>query len=114
MKDKRTVLFIEDATLLRKTLCDLLQADGFRVSGCGDGALALDAAEKNDFHFIITDYRMPSMNGVDVTRRLRGRFPEAVIIGVSWEDRQKDFLAAGADVFLQKPFEYDDLVKLMY
>ena len=113
MDGKRTVLFIDDAALLRKTLCDLLQADGFQVCGCRDGAAALDAAEKGDFHFIITDYRMPNMNGADVTRCLRSRYPASVIIGVSWEDMQKDFLAAGADAFLQKPFEYDELVKLM-
>jgi two-component system response regulator QseB len=113
MEGKRTVLFIEDATLLRKTLCDLLQNDGFQVNECRDGASALDAAEKDDFHFIITDYHMPNMNGADVTRHLRRRFPASVIIGVSWEDMQKVFLAAGADAFLQKPFEYDELVRLM-
>jgi DNA-binding response OmpR family regulator len=113
MEGKRTVLFIDDAGSLRKILCDLLRADGFQVRECKDGASALDVAEKGDFHFIITDYRMPNMNGADVTRQLRGRFPASVIIGVSWEDMQKVFLAAGADAFLQKPFEYDELLKLL-
>ena len=113
MAGKRRVLFVEDAVSLRKTLCDLLQADGFQVCECSDGASALDAAEKGDFHVIITDYRMPNMNGADVTRRLRSRFPASVIIGVSWDDMRKVFLSAGADAFLQKPFEYDDLVKLL-
>ena len=113
MAGKRRVLFVEDAVSFRKTLCDLLQADGFQVCECGDGASALDAAEKGDFHVIITDYRMPNMNGADVTRRLRSRFPASVIIGVSWDDMRKVFLSAGADAFLQKPFEYDDLVKLL-
>ncbi len=113
MAGKRRVLFIEDAVSFRKTLSDLLQADGFQVRECSDGASALDASVENDFHVIITDYRMPNMNGADVTRRLRSRFPASVIIGVSWEDMQKVFLAAGADAFLQKPFEYDELVRLM-
>ncbi len=113
MEDNRTVLFIEDIAPLRRTLCDLLRAEGFQVRECGDGASALAASEKGDFHFIITDYRMPNMNGADLARRLRGRFPASVIIGVSWEDRRKDFLAAGANFFLQKPFEYDELIKLM-
>jgi DNA-binding response OmpR family regulator len=113
MAGKRRVLFIEDAVSFRKTLCDLLVADGFQVRECGDGTSALDAAEKGDFHVIITDYRMPNMNGADITRRLRSRFPASVIIGVSWDDMRKVFLSAGADAFLQKPFEYDDLVKLL-
>jgi two-component system response regulator MtrA len=113
MAGKRRVLFIEDAVSFRKTLCDLLVADGFQVCECGDGASALDAAEIGDFHVIITDYHMPNMNGADVTRRLRSRFPASVIIGVSLDDMRKVFLSAGADAFLQKPFEYDDLVKLL-
>ncbi len=113
MGGKRTVLFIEDAAPLRETLCDLLQADGFRVHGCKDGTAALDASAAKDFRIIITDYSMPGMNGADVTKRLRARFPAAIIIGISLNDRSGAFLAAGADAFLQKPFEYDELVKLM-
>ncbi len=113
MEGKRTVLFIEDAAPLRKTLCDLLQADGFHMRGCRDGASALEASAEKDFHIIITDYSLPDMTGADVTKRLRARFPAAIIIGISLNDRSGAFLAAGADVFLQKPFEYDELVKLM-
>jgi len=113
MGGKRTVLFIEDAAPLRETLCDLLQADGFQVRGCKDGTSALDASAERDFHIIITDYSMPDMNGADVTKRLRARFPSAIIIGISLNDRRGAFLAAGADAFLEKPFEYDELVKLM-
>jgi len=113
MAGKRTVLFIEDAAPLRETLCDLLRADGFQVRGCKDGASALETSAEKDFHIIITDYRMPDMNGAEVTKRLRSRFPAAIIIGISLNDRSGAFLAAGADAFLQKPFEYDELIKLM-
>jgi DNA-binding response OmpR family regulator len=113
MAAKRSVLLIEDAAAFRKILCDLLQADGFQVRSCSDGASALNTAEIDDFHVIITDYRIPNMNGADVTKKLRARFPESIIIGISLEDMRKEFLAAGADAFLQKPFEYDDLVKLI-
>ena len=113
MADGKSVLFIDDAVSFRETLCGMLRVDGFEVHGCRDGALALEAAEKRDFHFVITDYRMPNMNGADVTKRLRSRLPASVIIGVSWDDARDAFLAAGANAFLQKPFEYDELIKLM-
>ncbi len=113
MKGKRSVLVVEDNLPFREAQCNLLEADGFDVRGCGDGTSALDAATKKNFHVIITDYRMPIMNGVEVTKRLRMRFPASIIIGVSSDDLSEDFLAAGADAFLQKPYEYADLVKLM-
>lgn len=113
MEGKRTVLVIEDTVLVRETLRDMLKADGFEVRECGDGASALDAAAKSDFHIIITDYRMPNMNGVEATKHLRLRFPASVIIGVSSDDRRADFLAAGADAFLLKPYRYDDLINLL-
>lgn len=113
MESKRTVLVIEDALLVRECLCDLLKDDGFEVNDCGDGMSALDAATKNDFRVIITDYRMPNMNGAVVTARLRARFPASIIIGTSLDDRRKDFLAAGADAFLQKPYEYAELADLI-
>jgi DNA-binding response OmpR family regulator len=113
MEGKRTVLVIEDTLLLRESLCAVLQTDGFEVRGCEDGTSALNAAAENDFHVIITDYRMPNMNGVDVTKHLRLRFPVAIIIGVSSDDKRTDFLAAGADVFLLKPYRYGDLLTLI-
>lgn len=113
MKSKRTVLVIEDLLPIRELLCDLLTKGGFEVRGCEDGATALDAAAKNTYHFIITDYRMPNMNGVDVTKHLRTRFPASVIIGVSSDDKRADFLAAGANAFLLKPYRYKDILFLL-
>ena len=113
MKCKRTVLVIEDTLLVRECLSHALEAYGFEVCDCEDGPSALAVAAENDFHIIITDYRMPNMNGVEATKHLRLRFPVAIIIGVSSDDKREDFLAAGADAFLLKPYRYDDLINLL-
>jgi DNA-binding response OmpR family regulator len=113
MEAKRTVLVIDDTLLIRECLCYALEADGFEVFDCEDGLSALGAAAEKDFHIIITDYRMPNMNGVEVTKHLRLRFPAAIIIGVSSDDKRADFLAAGADAFLLKPYTYDSLITFL-
>lgn len=113
MKERRKVLVVEDIEVIREALCSVLEADGFEVHGCHDGKSALAAALKREFQVIITDYRMPNMSGADVARYLRMRFPASVIIGMSSDDKKRDFLAAGADAFLLKPYVYDDLIKLM-
>ncbi len=113
MNSGKSVLIIEDVLPLKEYLCASLKADGFRVQCCDDAASALAAASKKDFHIIITDYRLPHMNGAEATRILRMRFPLAIIIGVSSDDRKDDFLSAGANAFLPKPYIYNDLVKLI-
>lgn len=113
MNGKRAVLVIEDVSVIREALCSILESEGFEVSGCDDGTSALAAASEKDFHIIITDYRMPKMNGVDATKHLRMRFPLSIIIGISSDDKGEDFLLAGADAFLLKPYRYDDLANLI-
>lgn len=113
MKNRKSVLVIEDISPVRELLCDILEDSGFTVRGCGDGTSALDAAADNEFHVIVTDYRIPDMYGTDVAKHMRMRFPFSIIIGVSSDDKRKDFLAAGANAFLLKPFSIGDLVSLM-
>ena len=113
MKNTKTVLVIEDARLLRELLCGLLEDSGFEVRGCKDGVSALEAAAETTFHVIITDYRMPNMNGIEATKHLRKRFPASIIIGVSFDDMEKAFLAADADAFLLKPYHPEDILNLM-
>ncbi len=112
MEGRKNVLVIEDVSSVREFLCQLLTNDGFEVQGCDDGMSALTASER-PVHVIITDYHMPNMNGIEATRQLRARFPAAIIIGVSSDDKGKDFLAAGADAFLLKPYRYADLLSII-
>ena len=113
MESTKTVLIIEDTREVRELLCGLLEARGFEVWCCEDGAAALEAAAETVFHVIITDYRMPNMNGIDATKHLRKRFPASLIIGVSSDDMGKAFLAAGANAFLLKPYRTRDIFNLM-
>jgi CheY-like chemotaxis protein len=93
-------------------LCSVLEECGFETHGCGDGISALAAAAARCFDCAITDYRMPKMNGVELTRHLRGRFPALLIIGVSIQDKKKEFLEAGADGFRLKPLRLGDIETL--
>lgn len=63
--------------------------------------------------FVITDYDMPGMDGLTLTRRLREMLPAAVIIGMSGRDFRMAFLQAGVNDFVQKPFVLYDLVMMI-
>ena len=72
----------------------------FRETACE----ALLNSRIEEYDYILVDHHTPGMNGLALTRRLRERYPLAIIIGMSTEDREVAFLRAGANDFLRKPF----------
>jgi len=113
MKRKNAVLIVEDDNMTRELLCCAVDACGFEAHGYSDGIAALAAAAACCFDCVIIDYRMLKMNGVELTRHLRARFPALFIIGVSIEDKKNEFLEAGADGFRLKPFRLRDIEALL-
>ena len=96
------VLIVDDNQLTRDVLKKLLESEGFSVTCCGDGRSAIDLAKEVKFNTFLIDYRMPGMNGDEVTVQLRRSYPEAFIIGFSMEHKDRAFLTAGANTFLFK------------
>jgi CheY-like chemotaxis protein len=68
---------------------------------------------KREFDYIITDYNMPGMDGIELTRRLSELFSRAIIIGISGEDQGMAFLEAGANGFLAKARRLYQLVMML-
>ncbi len=112
-KEKKTVLIVDDNGAVSGVLREILEPTGLAVSCCGEGYSALELSEKKCFDVIITDYRMPGMTGADIARLLRAQCPDALIIGISAGHKDKEFIEAGADVFLKKPFPFRDLVSMI-
>jgi DNA-binding response OmpR family regulator len=113
MTEKKTVLIIDDDKAISGFLHEMLQSDGFEVSCCDDGMSALGLAKEKCFDVVITDYRMPGMDGVEITRSLRLQCSGSFIIGISSECKGKNFFDAGADAFLKKPFPFKDLISII-
>lgn len=113
MNSKKTVLIVDDDDIFREALHNILTSAGFSVSCCHAGPAALELSERKSFHAIITDYHMDEMNGADVAKKLRIQCPDSLIIGISGELREKDFLKAGADAFVNKPFSPNELVSII-
>ncbi len=114
MPEKEPVLIIDDDPMISGALSALLDADGFEVRCCADGKSALDAARERCYRVVITDYHMPGMSGTEIVRLLRVQCPYAFIIGLSAEQKGRDFLEAGANVFLNKPFRPNELMSLIH
>ncbi len=113
MRGKKKVLLIEDEEAIRAFIFEMLTADGFEVRCYDNGLSALDRSKEDCFDIVITDYRMRGIDGVEAARLLRVRCPDAIIIGISGENKKRDFLKAGADAFLKKPFFFLDLLTMI-
>lgn len=98
------VLIVDDQEPIRHCLEYALDSCGYEVKTCCSAYEALNLCRIRPYDYVVTDYDMPGMNGIELTRRLRTMMPRAVIIGTSGFDRGMDFLQAGANDFRRKPF----------
>lgn len=98
------VLVIDDCEEIRHCLHYALESYGYEVVSCANARDAIALVRNEPFGFVITDYEMPDMDGVTLTRALRMFMPRTIIIGVSAIDCGEEFLRAGANDFRQKPF----------
>lgn len=107
---KRRILVVDDTPLIREHLRVILEMDGFEVETAADGRSALAAVRERLFHLVITDLRMPDMNGIELLTRARAeKLPFGVIVLTGHGDTliALDAMKAGADDFVTKPYEPD-------
>jgi DNA-binding NarL/FixJ family response regulator len=116
MADPIRVLIVDDQRLMREGLHTLLELEeGMQVAGeAGDGQAALEAYERLQPDVVLMDIRMPGMDGVEATRRLRSRWAGArVIILTTFDDDESVFegLRAGAVGYLLKDVSGQELAE---
>jgi DNA-binding NarL/FixJ family response regulator len=93
------VLLVDDQQLMREGLRTLLEMDGIAIVGeAADGAAAVQAFEELSPDVVLMDIRMPKMDGVEATRRIRGRSPGAKILILTTFDEDELVFEAVRDV----------------
>lgn len=109
--DKR-VLLVEDEPSVATVVARSLETAGFESTIEIDGARALDIASNDSFDIVILDLTLPSLDGVEVCRRLRevSTVPILIVTGRSETSQVVEGLEAGADDYLCKPFKMEELV----
>ncbi len=108
----RRILVVDDSQTIRDHLRAILELDGLEVETAPDGRTALEALRTRPFHMVITDLRMPDMDGFQLLRAVRAeKLPFGVIVLTGFGDTQValDAMKAGADDFVTKPYEPDRL-----
>ena len=119
MSEERTptkgrLLVVDDEQPQRQMLQSILERAGFEVCTAGDGKAALTVLAEQSFDLLLTDQRMPEMDGLELLRTVRQSLstqslPVIVLTGSSNPRDELEVLETGADDFLLKPIEVDRL-----
>ncbi len=110
------VLVVDDHAQARQSMADILRQAGHRVACCSSAAEALQLVESEAFDCIVTDLKMPGMNGVELIIQLEKRQYGAQIVMVTAHASVQTAVEAmrhGAFDYIEKPFKIDQLEKLV-
>jgi two-component system cell cycle response regulator len=109
---EESILVVDDEADIRETLVQMLFHLGFKAEAASNGSEAMDLLQKGDYTFMITDMRMPGMDGLELIQSVQSAFPEVSIIamtGYSRGYRYIDVINSGAKDFINKPFGIEEL-----
>lgn len=112
MNKRAKILVVEDENDINKLLCSILENKGYRTRAAFSGTEALMCLENEKWHMILLDLMIPGISGEEVILKIR-ELTKAPIIVVSAKTAKKtklELLEKGADDFICKPFDPDDLV----
>ena len=112
----RRVLIADDEESIRHVLTELLSERGYEVRAVADGDEAARGLAARDYDALVTDVRMPRLNGLDLIRAAQSTSPETTIIVMSAygsHDLAIEALKAGAYDYLGKPFRPDEVLLVL-
>jgi CheY-like chemotaxis protein len=118
-KTMKTVLVIDDETLVRATVARMVEREGHRVLQASNGVEGLNIYKRERVDLVVCDIIMPEKEGIETIGELRRKNPTLKIIAISGGGRTEnvDFLGMaqrlGADYVLAKPFGRDEFTTLL-
>ena len=110
------VLVVDDNEVFRRPLQRALEAAGFEVVAVPSAEDALEALHGSTVDVLLTDHRLPGMDGVQLITRIKATHPAlAIIVMTAYGTIESAVEArrAGADDYLEKPFEVPDLLRAL-
>jgi two-component system response regulator HydG len=116
LPEPRNILLVDDHKSFRDTLAKILSAEGFRVFPADDGEEALDILRQEFIHLVLTDLKMPKMDGVELLKVAKTIRPETeviIITGYGTVDTAVTAMKDGAYDYIPKPFKPREVLKLV-
>jgi CheY-like chemotaxis protein len=117
----KKILVIDDEELITKSLLKLLSSEGYNVTVVRNGKDAIEKVKTDDFDLIISDVRMPEMDGIETIKKIRTSLeksnkkpiPEILITGYADKDKYEAAMNLKVSDYIYKPFDRDDFLKVI-
>lgn len=112
--DNYRILVVDDELLIRDLLYDFFTSEGWTIVIAEGGLRALDLLKSQRFDIVLTDLKMPDIDGMDLIGRIRntyGFLPVVVITGYPSLDTAVEGLRYKIDDYIVKPFNINQLFK---
>jgi CheY-like chemotaxis protein len=112
---KARILAVDDEAIVLDSFRKILVIAGFSVDTVETGQEALGLVRKNDYDFVFTDFKMPEMDGVEVTKAVKHLRPDVdvvLITGYASIESAVETMKHGAMDYVEKPFTADELTEL--
>jgi two-component system, NtrC family, response regulator PilR len=108
----RRILIVDDETSMREFLAILLGREGYAVESAADAESALSRLEERTFDLILSDVKMPGLDGIALLERVKRSWPETAVLMLTAYTTAEDAVEAmkrGAYDYIAKPFKVDEL-----
>ncbi len=109
---KKNILIVDDDQIIRESLCEFLRMEGHESHGADGFGSAIKELEKRNYNLVISDVNMPDMDGFELLRVIRKRYPQVVTIiitGYGTIESAVEAIKMGAYDYLTKPIIDDDI-----
>lgn len=116
MVSKLNILVVDDKKIIGDLFDFTLGFSGHHITVVGNAKEAVGAVKDNAFDIVFLDIVMPDKDGIEVLKdikRLAPQLPVVMMSGYAVEDKRLQAQSLGASLFLKKPFEIDDVKKII-
>lgn len=116
MEQQLEILVLDDEEVVCTRLKPALEKNGYRVETFTDSRLAKQRLDEHPFHIVVTDLKMAGIDGMELYRFIRDKWPETrviIISGFATVDITRDALQAGVRDIIAKPFKISQLKDLI-
>ena len=108
------ILIVEDETGIIQFLQQGLEEEGYTITTAFDGLKGFELSQKENFDLILLDWMLPKMTGVELCKAIRLKNSKTPILFLTAKDTVQETiegLKAGANDYIKKPFNFDELVE---
>ena len=116
MSQQPSILIVDDELLIRDLLYDFFSGQGWQIATADSGEKALGILRDKSIDLVLTDLKMPQMDGMDLTRHVRSDYPDIPVVVMTGFPSVESAVAAlrnkVAD-YVTKPFNVNELLKIV-